>query len=65
MKEADHGECKTTVTTNQTFEIELQVKNELIGGFLLETEGALVDCKYIKRSERYSETIYELKFLSI
>jgi F-type H+-transporting ATPase subunit delta len=39
---------KAAATAGQTFEIETQVKNELIGGFLLETSGTLVDASILK-----------------
>ena len=48
MKEAIMANVRATVTTDQTFEIETQVKNELIGGFLLETEGTLVDASILR-----------------
>jgi len=48
MKEAIMANVRATVTTNQTFEIETQVKDELIGGFLLETEGTLVDASILR-----------------
>ena len=48
MKEAIMVNVRATITTNQTFEIETQVKQELIGGFLLETEGTLVDASILR-----------------
>ena len=48
MKEAIMANVRATVTTNQTFEIETLVKDELIGGFLLETEGTLVDASILR-----------------
>ena len=39
---------KATATTGQTFEIETEVDNGLIGGFLLETSGTLVDASILR-----------------
>lgn len=39
---------KAGAKPGQTFEIETQVKNELIGGFLLETNGVLVDASILR-----------------
>ena len=39
---------RSTATAGQTFEIETQVDNELIGGFLLETSGTLVDASILR-----------------
>ena len=39
---------KATATTGQTFEIETHVDNELIGGFVLETSGTLVDASILR-----------------
>jgi F-type H+-transporting ATPase subunit delta len=48
MKEAIMKNVKAVATQGQTFEIETQVKNELIGGFLLETSGTLVDASILR-----------------
>ena len=48
IKEAIMANVKAAITPNQTFEIETQVKDELIGGFLLETEGTLVDASILR-----------------
>ena len=48
LKEAIMANVRATVTTNQTFEIETHIKDELIGGFLLETEGTLVDASILR-----------------
>lgn len=39
---------KATAKDGQTFEVETAVNNELIGGFLLETGGTLVDASILK-----------------
>ena len=39
---------KNTATAGQTFEIETKVENELIGGFLLETGGTLIDASILR-----------------
>ena len=39
---------KATAKEGQTFEIETAVNNELIGGFLLETSGTLVDASILR-----------------
>ena len=39
---------KATATAGQTFEIETEVDNDLIGGFLLETSGTLVDASILR-----------------
>ncbi len=39
---------KAAATTDQSFEIETHVNTELIGGFLLETSGQLVDASILR-----------------
>ena len=46
MKKAIMANIKSTA--GETYEIETQVKNELIGGFLLETNGVLVDASILR-----------------
>ena len=48
MKTAIMANVKSLATPGQTFEIETDVKNELIGGFLLETSGTLVDASILR-----------------
>ncbi len=48
MQNAIMANIKAVATKNQTFEIETQVNNELIGGFLLETSGTLVDASILR-----------------
>ncbi len=48
IKEAIMANVRAAITTNQTFEIETHVREELIGGFLLETEGTLVDASILR-----------------
>jgi F-type H+-transporting ATPase subunit delta len=36
------------IISEKTFEIDMQVKQELIGGFLLETDGTLVDASILR-----------------
>ncbi|MCX6315206.1 MAG: ATP synthase F1 subunit delta [Sphingobacteriales bacterium] len=36
------------IISEKTFEIDMQVKKELIGGFLLETDGTLVDASILR-----------------
>jgi F-type H+-transporting ATPase subunit delta len=48
LKEAIMKNLRSTMKEGQTFEIETQVKSELIGGFLLETEGTLVDASILR-----------------
>jgi F-type H+-transporting ATPase subunit delta len=48
MKEAIMKNVKAVAKQGQTFEIETNVKNELIGGFLLETSGTLVDASILR-----------------
>ena len=48
MKNAIMANVKTAATPGQTFEIETAVENELIGGFLLETGGTLVDASILR-----------------
>ena len=48
MKNAIMANVKATATAGQTFEIETAVNNELIGGFLLETSGTLVDASILR-----------------
>ena len=48
MKETIMANVRATIKTGDTFEIETQVKPELIGGFLLETEGTLVDASILR-----------------
>lgn len=47
MKQAIMANVKA-VSTTQTFEVETQVNDELIGGFLLETDGVLVDASILR-----------------
>lgn len=39
---------KATATANQTFEVETTIDSDLIGGFLLETGGTLVDASILR-----------------
>lgn len=48
MQNAIMTNVKATATAGQTFEIETAVENELIGGFLLETGGTLVDASILR-----------------
>jgi F-type H+-transporting ATPase subunit delta len=48
MKNAIMANVKATATAGQTFEIDTHVDNELIGGFLLETSGTLVDASILR-----------------
>lgn len=48
LKEAIMKNVRANVQPGQTFEIETTIKNELIGGFLLETEGTLVDASILR-----------------
>ena len=48
MLNAIMANVKSTATAGQTFEVETQVNNELIGGFLLETGGTLVDASILR-----------------
>lgn len=48
MLNAIMANVKATATPGQTFEIETKVENELIGGFLLETGGTLVDASILR-----------------
>lgn len=48
MKDAIMKNVNATIKPGQSFEIETSVKNELIGGFLLETEGTLVDASILR-----------------
>lgn len=48
MKTAIMANVKAAAAPGQTFEIETSVKNELIGGFLLETNGVLVDASILR-----------------
>jgi F-type H+-transporting ATPase subunit delta len=48
MRTAIMANVKAAATPGQTFEIETSVKNELIGGFLLETNGVLVDASILR-----------------
>lgn len=48
MLNAIMANVKSTATAGQTFEVETQVDNELIGGFLLETSGTLVDASILR-----------------
>ena len=47
MKAAIMANVKAVATKDQSFEIETKVDNELIGGFLLETSGTLVDASIL------------------
>ncbi len=48
LKDAIMANVTATAKVGQTFEIETQVNNELIGGFLLETSGTLVDASILR-----------------
>ena len=48
MQKAIMENVKATASAGQTFEIETVVNNELIGGFLLETGGTLVDASILR-----------------
>ena len=48
MKNAIMANVKASATAGQSFEIETDVKNELIGGFILETSGTLVDASILR-----------------
>ena len=48
MQNAIMANVNATATAGQTFEIETAVENELIGGFLLETGGTLVDASILR-----------------
>ncbi len=48
MQNAIMANVTATATAGQTFEIETAVENELIGGFLLETGGTLVDASILR-----------------
>jgi len=48
MKEAIMKNVRAAITDSRTYEIETEVNNELIGGFLLETGGTLVDASILR-----------------
>lgn len=48
MKEAIMKNVRAAITDSRTYEIETAVNNELIGGFLLETGGTLVDASILR-----------------
>jgi F-type H+-transporting ATPase subunit delta len=48
MKEAIMKNVKEEVTDSKTFEVETLVRSELIGGFLLESGGTLVDASILR-----------------
>ncbi len=48
MRTAIMSNLKATATAGQTFEVETKVDNDLIGGFLLETAGTLVDASILR-----------------
>lgn len=48
MLNAIMANVKSTAKDGQTFEVETAVDNELIGGFLLETSGQLVDASILR-----------------
>lgn len=48
MKETIMKNIRTAITDSRTYEIETAVDNELIGGFLLETGGTLVDASILR-----------------
>lgn len=48
MKEAIMANVKANATAGQTFEVETEIRQELIGGFLLETNGQLVDASLLR-----------------
>ncbi|MBS1753143.1 MAG: ATP synthase F1 subunit delta [Ferruginibacter sp.] len=48
MQNAIMANVKAAAAPGQTFEVETEVNNELIGGFLLETGGILVDASILR-----------------
>jgi F-type H+-transporting ATPase subunit delta len=48
MKNAIMANVTANASAGQTFEIETTVENELIGGFVLETDGTLVDASILR-----------------
>ncbi|HMC99783.1 MAG TPA: ATP synthase F1 subunit delta [Ferruginibacter sp.] len=48
LKESIMANVRASEKPGQTFEVETQVNNELIGGFLLETGGVLVDASILR-----------------
>ena len=48
MLNAIMANVRASATAGQTFEVETAVNNELIGGFLLETSGTLVDASILR-----------------
>lgn len=48
MKETIMTNVKAAAQPGQTFEVDTQIKNELIGGFVLETGGVLVDASILR-----------------
>lgn len=48
MLSAIMANVKSSATSGQSFEVETKVDNELIGGFLLETGGTLVDASILR-----------------
>ncbi|HEX2683188.1 MAG TPA: ATP synthase F1 subunit delta, partial [Ferruginibacter sp.] len=48
MLNAIMSNVRSAAAEGQTFEVETEVKNELIGGFLLETSGTLVDASILR-----------------
>lgn len=48
IREAIMKNLRDNMPGSKTFEIESQIKEELVGGFLLETEGILVDASILR-----------------
>ncbi len=48
MKNSIMKNVKASAQPGQTFEVETQIKDELIGGFVLETGGVLVDASILR-----------------
>ena len=48
MKAAIMKNVEATATAGQTFEVETAIRPEIIGGFLLETKGSLVDASILR-----------------
>jgi len=48
MQDAIMANVKAAATAGQTFEIETEVEQQLIGGFVLETGGTLVDASILR-----------------
>ena len=48
MREAIMKNLRANISDSKTFEIEHHINNELIGGFVLETDGTLVDASILR-----------------